>query len=363
MSGPRKLPLNVVRQRTQHGKIVFYYRIGQGKRTRLPDISAPEFMDVYMACVRGAPIPKRGMEDARTFAWLLARYKESTAWTQLAPATRRARDNIFKNILKKNAQTPFKAFTKKAMDNGMEDRAHTPAQANCFLKAMHGVFKWAVSKEHMEINPAIGVVNLKLKSDGFPVWTVEDVAAFCAKWPIGTKQRLAFELALHTGLRRSDLCRIGKQHLKGNTLTVRTSKTGTTVTLALPQRVLDIIGQTPTGELHFLVTDFKRPFVVAGFGNWFADASRKADIKKNTHGLRKLAATLAANGGATAHQLMSQFGWVNSKQAEVYTKGADRVHLGKASSAIVSEQLANILIPHQLPDEGSDEEDTVKTST
>lgn len=75
----------------------------------------------------------------------------------------------------------------------------------------------------------------------------------------------------------------------------------------------------------------------------------------------KLAATLAANGGATAHELMSQFGWANSKQAEVYTRGADRARLGVKSSRIVSEQLENILAPHPKSGEGFSAKNAAKS--
>jgi hypothetical protein len=43
--------------------------------------------------------------------------------------------------------------------------------------------------------------------------------------------------------------------------------------------------------------------------------------------MRKAAATRAAERGATAHQLMAIFGWRTIKQAEVYTRAAERKRL------------------------------------
>lgn len=40
----------------------------------------------------------------------------------------------------------------------------------------------------------------------------------------------------------------------------------------------------------------------------------------------KLSATLTANAGAAAHELMAQYGWTNLKQAQTYTKNADPLH-------------------------------------
>jgi integrase len=355
---PRKLPLHVIAEKNRHGNVVFYYRVDKGPRTRLPHPDDPTFKACYQAAVSGSPIKKQS-DDPRTLAWLVARYMESADWKELADGTRRQRGNIFHNMLKdengnptNTAKARFKDVTDDSISNGLEDRRSTPVQANNYLKAVVGLFKWAKKNNHVDIDPTVGVDRLKVKSDGFPAWDESDIRLFCAKWKIGTPQRLALEIAMHTGLRRSDLVKVGRQHLRQNELSIRTEKTGALITVELPQRVLDIIDATKTGDMHFLVTSFNKPFSNAGFGNWFGEAAREAGIEKNTHGVRKFAATTAANGGATAHELMSQFGWANSKQAEVYTKGADRARLGKKASRIVSEQLGNILSPHLEPGAG-----------
>jgi integrase len=60
----------------------------------------------------------------------------------------------------------------------------------------------------------------------------------------------------------------------------------------------------------------------------FKDACKAAGVMdKSAHGLRKAAATRAADNGATAHELMAIFGWVDIKEAEVYTRNANRKRL------------------------------------
>ncbi len=49
-----------------------------------------------------------------------------------------------------------------------------------------------------------------------------------------------------------------------------------------------------------------------------------AGVPGRLHGLRKAGATIAAEGGATAHQLMSMYGWKRLTEAELYTREADR---------------------------------------
>ena len=85
---------------------------------------------------------------------------------------------------------------------------------------------------------------------------------------------------------------------------------------------------SPLGELTFLVTEEGRAFTAAGFGNWFRDRCNEAGLTNcSAHGLRKAAATIAAENGATAHELMSIFGWLSIQEAERYTRSAERKHL------------------------------------
>jgi hypothetical protein len=50
---------------------------------------------------------------------------------------------------------------------------------------------------------------------------------------------------------------------------------------------------------------------------------------KNSHGVRKAAATRAAERGASAHALMAMFGWLSLPQAELYTREAERKRLAR----------------------------------
>lgn len=340
---PKPLPRYVTKTVTRYGKVLLYFRVDKGPRTRLPaDPESHEFRQAYAALLAAIPKPQgKAPASFRTIRWLLARYMESAAWRLLSDGTRRQRSNIFHHVVKDNGDVEFGKIQAKHIRNRMDRMAETPVQANNYLKAMSGLFNWALLNDHVKVNPCAGVAKLKANGKGFIAWTIEDAKAFRERWPEGTTQRLAFELLLHVGSRRGDLTEMGRQHLRGNVLSFRTSKTGSVVTVELPEYVMSLIGKTKTGDLHFIVTSHGKPFSKAGFGNWFGAAARAAGFEKNAHGIRKLAATIAADEGATAHELMAQFGWASPKQAEVYTKGADRARLGIRSSKRVAERLAN----------------------
>ena len=93
-------------------------------------------------------------------------------------------------------------------------KAHVPnAQVNR-VKAIKALFKWALTKKLVLINPARDLtVDPAPDHGGHHSWTVEEVRQFEERHPTGTKARLALALLLWTGVRRSDLVRLGKQHM------------------------------------------------------------------------------------------------------------------------------------------------------
>jgi integrase len=324
---------------------MFFFRRGKGTRVRLPDnYPSPQFDAAYEAALTGTMPVKIGKVTGDKLDWLVERFRESGKWAQTSPATRRQRELLYLSIIKRANNPRFAAITRRHIEQAMDDRAKTPALAKNLLKALRALFAWAVKNGHMQANPCDGVEPPSYKTDGFPVWTAEDVKAFCAKWPVGTMPRLALELFLTSGLRRGDLHVAGRQHLRGDIFTMRTGKTNIDITVRFPKRLLDTIEATKTGDLHFIVKEDGQPYgSKESFGNWFSDRCRDADVKKSAHGLRKLAATMAANEGASAHELMAQFGWVKIEQAETYTRKADRQRLGISASDRAAGQIGNLL--------------------
>ncbi|ADR52638.1 integrase family protein [Candidatus Liberibacter solanacearum CLso-ZC1] len=88
------------------------------------------------------------------------------------------------------------------------------------------VFKWAVSRGLVKSNPTSGVSRQPWKTKGFHTWTIEQIEQFRKYHPIGKKASLALEMMLFLGLRRSDVMRVGIQHIKDEVMSIETQKTG-----------------------------------------------------------------------------------------------------------------------------------------
>jgi hypothetical protein len=54
---------------------------------------------------------------AHTLAWALDRYRNSSAWAALANATRRQRENVFRNVIATAGTVPLKAITAETISS------------------------------------------------------------------------------------------------------------------------------------------------------------------------------------------------------------------------------------------------------
>jgi integrase len=193
---------------------------------------------------------------------------------------------------------------------------------------MRGLFRWAVKARLVKSDPTAGVDNPPRKAgDGFIPWTEEHVAAYEARWPIGTKERVWLAVLLYTGLRRGDAVRLGRQHVRDGVATIRTEKTGTDVTLPILPVLQATLDAGPCGDLTFIAGANRKPLTKESFGNEFRAACKAAGVPGSAHGVRKIAATRAANAGATVAQLEAIFGWTGGTRAALYTRKADRRRL------------------------------------
>lgn len=355
---PPKLPMHLRPERTRHGKLVYFVRVGHGPRIRIrEEFDTAEFWQAYRDAVAGKAPPTKATKPENksgSLAWLTARYMASSDWSnEISQATRKQRGAIYRAVNAKIGDKPFAAVTKAKITEGRERRKEKPHAANNFLKAMRALFGWAVKNELLEVDPTIGVKLLSTDNpEGHHTWSEEEVARFEAKWPLGTRQRLAMDLLLFTGLRRGDVVRIGRPHVRRGVLSIRTEKNQEVVVLPVLPPLRASIDATKCGELTFLATSRGEPFDKATFGNWFAKACKAAGVPGRAHGLRKCGAVRAAEGGATEAQLNAIFGWAEgSKESATYTKKADRARRAAAAMSTL------LHVEDSAPDEGDEIDD------
>jgi integrase len=333
---------------------VWVVRIGKGRRIRIrAEFGTSEFDTEYQAAIAASTVPraKKG-PSAGSLSWLIDRYREKSAeWESFSPATRRQRENIFHQVIETAGDQPVAKITTETIMAGRDRRKATPFQARHFLDTMRGLFRWAVKAGvGVKVDPTIGVDNpVQETGDGFPPWDEDDVARYEARWPIGTREPIWLDVLMFTGLRRGDAVRLGRQHVRDGVATIKTEKSKGKIEVTLP--ILPVLTETlaagPIGDLTFIINANDRPFKKESFGNAFKEACLKAGItNRSAHGLRKIAATRAANNGATEHALKAIFGWTTGRMAGLYTRDADRRRLARGNMhLLVNDQRTSIPSP------------------
>ena len=369
---PRKLPPGCIEDRDRHDNFRVYYRpTKKHRKIRLRGTPwTAEFMEQYEAAKGGASTNKPNSIVPGTWRWLCIRYIQDCAdYKRLDPQTRQTRkllleatygEPIAPDSKKLFRDFPLHRMTSDAIEVLRDRKINVPEGANNRLTAIRGVCKWAVKKKHPDgkpyllYNPAREVEFFKTASTGYHTWTVEEVYQYQTYYPIGTKARLFLDLVLFLGVRRSDAIRLGRQHARNSKITFTQHKGRNRKPKRLTLPILPVLQKTldasPCGDLTFLVNDLGRAFTDAGIGNRMRDWCDKAGLPHCTaHGLRKAGATIAANNGATAHQLKAVFGWDTLKQAEVYTREADQRRLAASAMHLIENESGPELGPTFRP--------------
>ncbi len=349
---PRPRPPHLHRQKTRHGKFVWYVRKDRGRRIRLrAEFGTPEFTAQYQAAIAGeSPATQRRPQAATgTVRWLWERFRETGAWTQLKAPTRRQRENLMSRVLANVGDDDASGLTQADIVAGRDARAATPSQAKGFLVVMRSMYRWAKLAGHVAADPTEGVKALpKPKTAGFPIWTEDEVDRYQASWPLGTKERGWLGVLLYTGLRRGDAVTLGRQHIRNGIATLRTEKGQGEVVVTLP--ILPVLAATlaagPCADLAFICGAAGKPLTKASFGNNFREACDKARVfGKSAHGIRKVGATRAADNGATVAELEAIFGWQGGGMAALYTKAADRKRASVRAMSLLQRSESEAAIP------------------
>jgi integrase len=283
--------------------------------------------------------------DDRTLVWLARQFLASAQCRALKPVTRQRFEDVLRVVcaLPYPKRGPdcivgdifFESFTKEGMLALRARFADTPAQADYVVKVLRACFYWGQEAGLMQrVNPAARLGTLS-QSDGIAAWGYDDHAAFCQRWPTGTRQRLAFDLALYSGARVCDLHMLGPQHLKAGWLHWQEQKGKDSKALKRRPRqkhrqwkahpeLLASIAVTTHGIRHFIVRDDGLPYARPDrLGRAFVLWAKEAGIAKSAHGIRKLGATLLADNDADLGTIRDFLGHTSFQEAETYIRNRD----------------------------------------
>jgi integrase len=119
--------------------------------------------------------------------------------------------------------------------------------------------------------------------------------------------------------------------LVGDAIRVAQQKTTTKLTIPIHKALSRLLATANRNHANILVTAYKRPFSVKGFGNMMSTAIREAGLpgRCKPHGLRKAAARRLAEAGCSASEIMAITGHKTLAEVERYTRAAEQERLAR----------------------------------
>lgn len=373
-----KKPKHVVIDVDRYGQERIYYREPGKKKVRLRGpIGEADFWKDYADARNGVlkpretPVSKTAMPPAGTFNRLCVEYYQSSDFRGLTLDTRSRRRQTLDSIREVAGDLPAAKIQGKHIRKWRDARASQPHSANALVKAFRQLFKFGVEYGHVRTNPAREVSIIRDGSRGYHTWTADELAQYEDFWPTGTQQRLAYDLMLYTGVRRSDACQLGRQHIRDGRLvfTPQKGKTrgGRELSIPIHPNLAESIRATKIGDFTFLITAHGRPWGATGapdgvrikhraasFGNRFKDWCVEAGLPRCTaHGLRKVAVVRLLEAGCTPHEAAAVTGHESMRVLEIYARERNRAALadsamqkligkaGKAEKVQLDDPMAN----------------------
>ncbi|MEM8822437.1 MAG: tyrosine-type recombinase/integrase [Pseudomonadota bacterium] len=319
----------------RHGKPRWYFRRPGFKRVALPGLPwTPQFMAAYEAAMAGETVSTAvGLKRTKpgSIGALVASYYQSTEYRNLKPITQKTYRSVMEPFSEQHGEKPVAAMQREHVKAIVAKLADRPSASNNWLKAIKILMRHAIEVGMRRDDPTVGLRKMRTGSSGYRTWTEEEIEQFYSRHPLGSRARLALDLLLHTGQRRADVVRMGRQHVRQGVLTIAQQKTGTEVAIPLHPDFIAALDALPSRNMTFLLTEYGKPFTPDGFGNWFRDRVVEAGLPKglSSHGLRKAACRRLAEAGCTANEIMAISGHKNLKEVTTYTEAASRSALAR----------------------------------
>lgn len=342
MARRKWLPDNVTSFKDKCGRTRYRFR-KKGFKAYLfrAEPGSPEFMAEYANAMQ-AELASGTKYAPGTFDALIESYYRSQKWARMKESSQTMRRNALERFRAKHGTKRVAHLEARHIDKWMGEIIETPHAANDLRKMLRMLMKHAILLGWRRDNPCDAVEPIRTDGDGYHCWTEAEIAQYEAKWEVGTRERLAMALLLYTGLRRSDMVLVGRQHRQGNKLVLHHGKNNSaTVIKILPPLAAALDAMTDEKHLTYLVARVGKGFTGPGFGNWFRERCNQAGLPHCTaHGLRKAMARRLAETGATTMQGRAVTGHKSDAMFIHYAAKANRETMADEALDRMSDRLS-----------------------
>jgi integrase len=323
------------------GKVRRYLRRRGSPPIPLPGLpGSRQFMAAYEAGLAATEIPNNGQRADGTIGALVTEfYTKSAAFNNLAPSSQKRYRLVLDKFSREDGHRFVRDLPRRVAMRIIEEIGEiTPGMANLSASVMRRLFAYAIKKELRTDNPFAGIEPYKLGTHH--TWTEDEIATYEARWPIGTRERLAFDLLLYTAQRVGDVAAMRRADLKNGVIHVRQEKTDAELDIALHQNLLNSLKACPANGLALIGSPHGRPMTAKGLSAFVIRSAAVAGLPRRCvpHGLRKAIMTRLAHYGSTTKEIASISGHRSLKEVERYTAAADQARLARSAVARLPEE-------------------------
>ena len=322
----------------QDGKVRRYFRRAGRRAIPLPGLPGSiEFMAAYQAALAivSPPPPSPRHVINGSLAAAAAGYFRSSDFANLSPSSQRSYRAAIKPILAAHGHRLVRDLTKVAARHVIEEIGATrPGMANLTRSVLSKIITYAIETGLRADNPFSGLKPYRLGT--YHTWTDAEIAQLERRWPLGTRERLAFALLLYTGQRGGDVVKMARSDIVDGRIRVAQDKArkGTTNELMIPihPALARALQAGPVVGMTHIITD-ARGKPLRAITELIEAAVKRAGLPARcvAHGLRKAALRRLAEHGSTTKEIAAVSGHRSLAEIERYTARADQAGLAKAA--------------------------------
>lgn len=273
-----------------------------------------------------------------SLAMMIQAYQASPEWKRLSEATQDRYVRYLRPLMP-HAEFPAAELTRKLVTTIRNQIVGTdrPAAANAFVRATSALYAWGVESEWVTMNPTFRIK--PLPGGHFAAWTPDVAARALDKMPEHLKRLIL--LALYTGQRRGDLCKLAWSNYDGARIKLIQGKTEkqrkNEPPMVIPVHpVLKAAMDTWEKKATTILVNARgKPWKPGTASHGMKLAIDRLGLPEgwNIHGLRKLAAANLAEAGCSAMEVAAITGHKTLSMVSFYTNSADQEKM--ATAAIV----------------------------
>lgn len=309
------------------GKLRRYFRKGEVRGTLPGEVGSAEFMATYQKLLGNEPV--RTTKISGSLGLLVTEFYASRAFKNLKASSQRTYKSALEPLVASHGHRTAKVTHKQAAKLIADIGERKPAMANLTKRVLQAVYKYAVKNSWVDANPIIGID--AFKTGTHHTWTEGELQGFEKRWPIGTRERLAYTLLLYTTQRGGDVTRMNRADLMNGELHVIQEKTGVELYLPFVPEIQRALAAYPAKGLTLFGQINGKPMTRPGLTKFMKVAAKKAGLppKCVPHGLRKAGMRRLAEAGKSVNQIAAVSGHKSLREVQRYTDAADQRQLAR----------------------------------